>query len=398
MMALQNSLWSKKLAQAGLAGMLLVGLPLCVVLPRILALVLPLAALFAVPLFFSVTRAWRALLNRSFWLALVGFTLFGLLGTLRAPDIASTANSFPGLVLNMFSLCILLVTAPLAATTQQLMRWGTIALALTIVLLGVEYYQNGMPLNTLLASLQGKAVKPLYMLDRTIVISALLLWPVAAYAALRGTKPVYLMGLLVVGCYLSFQTSSQAAALGLVFGIVLYALALLLPRLMLQALCVILPLGLLLAPLVVQGLDHATADYPNFWPAANTAERLDIWTGVAHQINAAPVLGQGFEAIRRIDTVVLGRAYTHPHNGMLQIWLETGLVGAVLAAAALFLLLRFILRKGRPELFSWYAGALGTWATIFCVGYNMWQTWWQAAAMLAFFLFVQMNRAPTAAH
>lgn len=387
MTALNHSNWSTKLAQAGLMALLLVAPPVCALAPRALALFLPLAAALCLPLFLLAQPQWRQCLTRNFWLSLAGLGAFAAIGTLGAPNFAVTIETFPAFLLNLVSLCVLLVAAPLAATQRQLLRWAAAGLALTLLLVFVEY-AFGMPVNGWVAGLRGVMVKPLYMLDRTVVLCTLLIWPVLAYGTQTGWNKLALYGAMAAAALAVFQTSSQASSLGFSLGALLYFATLAQPRLTLQVLRLAVPALLLLAPLATTTLEQAVAHDPNFWPAANTAERLKIWTDTTSEIARAPWLGQGFDATRRSTLSV--PVQQHPHNGMLQIWLETGLAGAVLAALALSALLRRIAHSPLPQR-AWQAAAFGTWLVIFCVGYNIWQTWWQATALLVLFLFMQLH-------
>jgi len=73
----------------------------------------------------------------------------------------------------------------------------------------------------------------------------------------------------------------------------------------------------------------------------------------------------------------------HPHNGVLQAWLELGVVGALAVAAILILVVGGIERVARRNRAAAPLFALfSTGALIFGSTFGAWQSWWQAALWL----------------
>jgi len=75
----------------------------------------------------------------------------------------------------------------------------------------------------------------------------------------------------------------------------------------------------------------------------------------------------------------------HPHNAGLQIWLETGVIGAVLAVTFLWLLgqeaLKFA-QGGRARSMA-AAGLIAPVLLISSVSYGVWQHWWWASLFIS---------------
>ena len=114
--------------------------------------------------------------------------------------------------------------------------------------------------------------------------------------------------------------------------------------------------------------------------------RAAIWEFVGDRIAEKPVLGWGMNASRSIPnghTTISGGAEKiplHPHNFSLQLWLELGGVGAVLASVALgFLGLRCAGSRLRQSVL---VATLATALFVASVGYGMWQGWWFATLWL----------------
>ncbi len=388
---MQNSmaiLWSKRLAQAGIFAFLVIGLPACALAPRALGLFLPIAGIACLPL--ALLHARTAYANRphNLQLWLLGFVLFILIGALGAPTLGATLNVIPGLLANLLCFTALLIATAFAFSRQQVLRAATAGFVIMVTFLCIEWLM-GMPLNGFLAELKGKPTEPLYTLDRTIIIASLVIWPIAAYAKSCNIRRRILLSAILAICWLVFHTSSQAAAVGMVAGTLLYVGSYWLPRLSYALLRTVVIAVLLAAPLLILVVQHVLADNPNFWPAANSGERLSIWISTTASIMLEPWLGHGFDAMRRLGTDGVPRQ--HPHNGALQIWLETGAAGIVLASAAVYALLGK-LRNFDLRLRPWMMAALASWLVVFCVGYNIWQIWWQAVTLLVIYLFMQLNR------
>ncbi len=114
---------------------------------------------------------------------------------------------------------------------------------------------------------------------------------------------------------------------------------------------------------------------------ASVGARLDVWIAVAHKTMEAPLFGHGIEATRSITDWANeflyfgGRKVPHPHNGILQIWIELGLVGAMLVALIWVTLTRWIdrfVREDQPALFALSACFL----VITGISHGLWQSWW----------------------
>ena len=123
-----------------------------------------------------------------------------------------------------------------------------------------------------------------------------------------------------------------------------------------------------------------------------------IWRFAAEKVGERPLLGWGLDASRELpgmhDKVALpvggGQIAEldvmplHPHNNAIQIWLELGIVGALIPALLIAYLLRGL---ARPEL---EAGAramvlatLTSCLVVAFLSYGLWQGWWLGALWLA---------------
>ncbi len=141
--------------------------------------------------------------------------------------------------------------------------------------------------------------------------------------------------------------------------------------------------------------------------------RIEIWHFTAQRIAEKPVLGWGFDASRNIDAgktqfvleqpdgseVIypgIGLLPLHPHNGVLQVWLEMGVVGALLVMLLIFGLTRIL--AGIIRDYGRLAGAMAaaSIASALCTGllsFGQWQSWWQATLWIGALLCSGVLRA-----
>jgi len=183
-----------------------------------------------------------------------------------------------------------------------------------------------------------------------------------------------------LGGLLSFA-ASQTALLGFVIWVVVFAAASLIPKLT-RALVIWGGAAFILAqPFLVLGVELMDPTRSLDLTSASVGARLDVWIAVAHKTMEAPFFGHGIEATRSITDWANeflyfgGRKVPHPHNGILQIWIELGLVGATLAALIWVTLTRWIdrlIRDDRPALFALSACFL----VVTGISHGLWQSWW----------------------
>lgn len=155
-------------------------------------------------------------------------------------------------------------------------------------------------------------------------------------------------------------------------------------------------LGLAAAVLVMPFLPYQSLLPPDV--AVNEADlplpitwvhRLFIWDYVSGRIEDAFMLGFGAQSSRALtDMKVLVSESTldviplHPHNVGLQVWLELGLVGALLFALLLYAIARSTRGGNRADM-AVGAGAMVAFAIISFASYGAWQNWWLACAWTA---------------
>lgn len=264
---------------------------------------------------------------------------------------------------------------------MRVRRWLAVGYAAGLAILAVELAFD-QPLHRLgLLDWQGQL--PASELNRGSTTLALLLWPVTAclwrrWGARALVVPVLLLALLA-------WTESLAAVLAWSAGALLAGLALLHRKAGPMVLAVVLAISVAAAPLAVKALSRAGVEE---WTALpdSARERVHVWDFAAERIFERPLLGWGFDSSRRMpdfgaEPYLPQREHViplHPHNAALQIWLELGAPGLVIALAIAALALW---RSGAPTPYDRaaaqgaYAGAL----TVALLSFGIWQNQWLCA-------------------
>lgn len=226
-------------------------------------------------------------------------------------------------------------------------------------------------------------------LGRGITILVLMAW---VAAAIIWRRPWAAIVMLAVTFF--FALWSWSAASKLAMGIALTA-ALLAGwrsfRVLAVAAIAILTVAVPLAAYHLPG-PAETAQW-SFMPFTNH-HRLTIWQFVGQRIAEKPILGWGMDSARDMpggdekSVIWVGSMEVpeqllplHPHNGILQWWLELGAIGAV-SMAGWVCMVAWRAYRHRPKQ-AFFVRALGPslFSGVVLVGlvsFGFWQSWWQS--------------------
>lgn len=136
--------------------------------------------------------------------------------------------------------------------------------------------------------------------------------------------------------------------------------------------------------------------------SVNWSMRLGYWARVQELIAQSPIVGHGFGAGR-----VLGRPgafdgllpvpFMHPHNGVLEIWLDLGMIGvALIAAWAVARTRGWLAAASDRATLATAAATIATTSVFVLVSFSIWLGWWLSALGLiaaALTLIVRMAAA-----
>lgn len=302
----------------------------------------------------------------------------------------------------------MLVVAAAAAVPREWLEkfWWMVpaAAGIAAVLLNIEYMTN-MAMFRAMRGLDAAANLDMYELNRAAVAVALLMLPCAGmvYGHMRRMGAGAGMAWARVALYVALfvpaisQTKSQTAQMVFVVGLLMLLLFPVMWRRAWQALAVVLVAGLITAPFLAQYL-FSLAPPPESVPVdgiwawvreGNIFPRLEIWDYVSRYALQNPLTGFGIEATKMVEAFdnkelfQPGLTILHPHNGALQIWIEFGVIGAVLAAAGAWVMLTQVIARiegmlGRRMAGASFAGAM----LVALTSYGLWQGWWLGLVML----------------
>lgn len=233
-------------------------------------------------------------------------------------------------------------------------------------------------------------------LNRAATSFAILVWPVTLLVArTRAGRWAYLLPAVVLAALLTLV--SHAAILGFAAGLVV-AVTSLRFRQVVQWLLILAPLVVLLGTPPAVGLLKDQDLYGQGLIKHSGAHRLYLWSFYAERIEERPLLGWGFNGSRQFREQEIEptaserfRVVSHPHNALVQIRMELGVVGSAVAVALLILLVRRAERLPRAT----RAVAQAVFASSFTVAslsYGIWQSQW-LATLLAMALLVLLSQA-----
>lgn len=308
------------------------------------------------------------------------------------------------------------VSAVLLALTSSLMIAGTLRTApapwasgIVAIMLGVQAaFVVALPffLEVLLSAVYGTDASRLregaQNAGRLANILALILPLLLALLVFRWKRAgAVLAAVLTAGSVTAFVLLDSQSALFALFGMgAAMGLVALLPRLGFRWLFGLFAGYIAGAPILFAALIRALDPLAQSLPASFRS-RLWSWEVVIGRMTDAPVIGQGLNATRtwketfatRPDLLAqlpdFWKDYPivpgHPHNMALQIWAETGMIGAVLAALTFVALAFHLPRPGdlSPAIRFAAAGLAGSAVAIFSFAYGVWNEGFWASLALA---------------
>jgi O-antigen ligase len=232
-----------------------------------------------------------------------------------------------------------------------------------------------------------------------VVIGAPTLWWLARGRHVPSWSLAALAGLIAVT---AFSSISGAATVGLSAATAVFIFARIFPRFATGAVLIGSGTSLAAAPVMGEIL-HKTLPprFHELLAGTSSEARIQIWRSFGAAVREQLWGGIGFGASSEIAQASVAQtipldyrpmlAAGHPHNAALQIWVETGVVGAMAAFLVIALLLRSMARlhpRDRAPRLALLAGA----GLAALVGHGAWQGWWIAAIGAAVTLFRTMDQ------
>lgn len=220
-----------------------------------------------------------------------------------------------------------------------------------------------------------------FIFKRSATAILIVAWPILWVLWTRGSRGIA-AALAILVVVASVAAHSSATLLGFAVGLALVLASRLSVRTARFATAALLLVAFTAAPFIGEAANRLIPErMVDRMEGAHARDRIEIWRSFGAVVRDRPVLGTGFgtSAALARDPVAaevpeerrLLLGAWHPHDGYLQVWAETGAVGAVLAALALVLLATSL---ASPAAFAILASA----GAIMLVGHGAWQGWWIA--------------------
>ena len=278
---------------------------------------------------------------------------------------------------------------------------GTI---ISLVLLCIENYTDISIWRWLKVVVMGKtnfviSKQPMLVYNSAMSVGVLIIWPLLLFG-LGKWRLIGASGVLL-GMVIFFWSESDTPVFAFFLGSLIVLLFWWAPKIMRVAFGSIVVAFMFIAPLIpglFQGPDTIRAEMP-YMPHSGL-HRIMIWKVTAKHIAESPVAGLGMDTSRslygRETRFVLyfpspdpkepvWQSYfepipLHPHNGILQIWLELGAIGIAILGWIIFILIRTAgLCQSQPIVMGFCVSYLA----IGSLSFGAWQSWWICAIWLS---------------
>jgi O-antigen ligase len=221
-----------------------------------------------------------------------------------------------------------------------------------------------------------------------------LIWPLALAAAIRTRTTPWLAVPMVAGTVAAaLRFGSDAPVISVVLVAVVGASVWRWPRSAPKTLAVAAAIYSLAAPLIVWAV-RASGDYraiqddiPLSW-----AERMGYWSHALDWIKDHPLRGWGLDASRMFGPGIV----LHPHDDALQLWLELGVLGALLAAAFWAWTLRRLVRPAPDVAVAAVAASASVYLLFGALNFGVWQEWWLGLGALVAVVAALLLEPPSA--
>lgn len=229
-------------------------------------------------------------------------------------------------------------------------------------------------------------------LNRSMVTVSLLMWPALALTSGRFATAQKL-GLVALVAASVVVSSSLSSVLALAAGLLVMALAFVSTRLAAIGVVAVTAVAFVAMPMTAKLMsDLAVETGVDLMVDMSTERRLEIWEAFSRAALERPIFGWGLEAsryfgIRDLPGVdwTIGPVH-HPHNPILQIWVELGAIGVMLTGVAMIGMILAIGHMPASRRPYAYGAATATLA-ISTVSHGAWQSWWICLLLLLVALF-----------
>lgn len=344
-------------------------------------------------------RQWPQLyhlpLNRIFCVWFI-FAIISLSWTLD--PVSSTALLLQLFLLYFSAIALFYYLTLLTPVTHRaILRNAIGGLLIALFLANIEIIYNGAISSFLRHLIHNKTDFLLTDLNRAAVVISLLVWPVFGYFILTNALKYHY---LYAGLFFIFVTltitrlESQSSTAAVFIGLLIWLFICLTDRIGVYLLMAATAVAIISIPIFALHMDpeYILQTFPVPENAA-PEYRLHIWNFAAQKATIHPWLGWGFNSSRSIpvqpqDYLSDGRhpLPLHPHNNILQIWLEFGALGLFAFFVFIIRMMQHILHFTYRQHRALAMALMGSFFMIGSTGYGIWQHWFIASGIMAVLL------------
>ncbi len=324
----------------------------------------------------------KLLHGTSFLIPIVLMLLWCFISCFWAPDLVLSLKAVGGLL--FFIIAALYLSSIDKSSFDELYHIAKkpllYGLLCAIMLFFAEYYSHGVISTSFKSIVQQKSMLfELPWLDRGVVFASLLSWAVM-HNLLKQRQIMLAISIYASVTFMLYLSDSLAGFVGFILASIAY-LVLYLTRMRLGWLMrICFALYIIAMPIFAYKQDPL--EISNKYSIPDSAKhRLFIWNFAAHKIADHPIIGYGFSSSKNMATendIVHYGQYEwcllplHPHNNVLQILLETGLIGLMLFMLLVDNILKWTIRNNSVIAATCFINYffIGT------ISFGIWQSWW----------------------
>lgn len=357
--------------------------------------------------------AFRALRLQAYMFPLLAFFIFCGVSAMWSPreaalvDIDFTNMKFAvrsemlrvGLLLVAIGVLIAVASRLSEDRKQRVTRIASVALALQLVVVVVLSLFEADALR-IFAGMMSAADEGVQNISRNALLCALAAPVFALIMAGDGKTPgrVLVAAIVIAGAaFAVWYRGVDAGLLAIALAIGGIAVVAILPKRGFFLVSIAIAAAIMTAPWVIgaltRGAEYATAD-------SSASYRAAIWQHVIEMIQQRPIQGHGVGVLRtiteRIDTGVFAGELmvpNHSHNMLVQLWVETGAIGAGLLSLAILAAGWRLSSPQRSVAMMKGAALTGGAFAIACVSFDLWNDMFWASCGLIAVLIVCTPRA-----
>lgn len=240
-----------------------------------------------------------------------------------------------------------------------------------------------------------------FVINNGITVLAMFLWPVLIYLIRKKSHRTVILGFAAAVIIVVGHSSNFAAVASIATGFFGFLIGYFLPRHVHKLSAIGFTFLLLGAPFAIKALPDARTigeKLPEL--SFSIYPRLVIWQHASNLVMEKPFIGHGIRTSRAInkDTGLIPFVFwhdgkiekgntkpipLHPHNGVIQMWLELGGVGAIIGIVLVLSILHNIKNNPAPPVpKALLYSALISSMCLISVSYGLWQSWWMGLLWL----------------